>query len=1091
MYITKAFLLKNAIESYFYNRTYTERCNGLPTLDVTGAVTDKNLTITLNDENNSTQIITVPIPFIKNGLHFIEYNGILRAAGKYLILKENGAEQTLDFLELVHSMFCDENSAASKYFFKRGSFLSKLFYSYKNKNASIIIYNIQKTINDIVTRMPLHNTNMNTWAMNRRLMIVDKAFDALATPEEKLKYQVEKSKKYFSRGWTCMGLPDGVMADYNYILTESLRKTIPFGYYFHNPQRNLYQTLGMRGDEEPLIKNKSMVALSNVGVARTGWNLFTIFLDIPDTFQDQIMVDVSLINKGVTYEKRVQCFGTLNIKEGDSVDKGDILSINKEGEAQILRLNADKILVKSITEIDLNVGGIVEKAFNVILSYTRYIKEGTKITNLAANKGVVRIADLGYAIDPRTGAHRKIDVIVACKTAKQRKNHTQILEPLYNNITDEKGLVVDDFAKPSLEEVENLLEKKGFPKSGQWECHTYKGVFPAVAGVVFWGITMDVEDMVWDTGDTVVTNNRDLRVAGLKMSTIEFRALRTRFGKDNPIIDEVLSYAQGASDIKELMNVLHTRKNMPLPDKAVIPFHSVKALQQEKSIMVEREQIVGSVVDEFYMPGGFILGLPVAFQTILNKKGEIIYSGLPIAEGAVQGEERRYHTNKVYIPSSSLRRCWKHGCGRYGLSEIGNIVNALVIICQKHTASPEDTRVLNLLYNTINNYFDKIGGYLSTKRGNVSVYGMSVRYPYSVKGVAVLSNDLPRNVVEINKSMAKDLKVHEGDVVLVERFPCLGFLSFRPQKVTITNDPFCQYTIRVAGDSLGSLSLDFDGDNIYIAALHTKAAQELLQKEWTNPNKSCYDAIKEHNAKMGKPHFASLSLQDYCIKPFAPLDIDTHAEVISKATGVKSHTGPVVALAYNIMRIVENSDIKDNQKVNVAIEVFLDKVANSVFKQKHGVKSLHEIVTDAICTADVATLISEGFNKSTSLMMCDLIKKKALEVGVKDLVKFHATAKELGTTIINRIVKIQNKVYFASRSNLNSIDLIESLNAEAVDIPSKLFKRIMTMNTTKTQLDTDYDNKQLAQLNLQWTKQLYTDYANVIDTLFIKTERSN
>ena len=115
------------------------------------------------------------------------------------------------------------------------------------------------------------------------------------------------------------------------------------------------------------------------------------------------------------------------------------------------------------------------------------------------------------------------------------------------------------------------------------------------------------------------------------------------------------------------------------------------------------------------------------------------------------------------------------------------------------------------------------------------------------------------------------------------------------------------------------------------------------------------------------------------------------AEVVAKATGVKSHTGPVVALAYNIMRIMENSDIKENQKVNVAIEVFLDKVANSVFKQKHGVKSLHEVVTDAICTADVETLVAEGFNRSTSVMVCDLIIKKAKEVGIKDLVWFHST----------------------------------------------------------------------------------------------------
>ena len=53
-----------------------------------------------------------------------------------------------------------------------------------------------------------------------------------------------------------------------------------------------------------------------------------------------------------------------------------------------------------------------------------------------------------------------------------------------------------------------------------------------------------------------------------------------------------------------------------------------------------------------------------------------------------------------------------------------------------------------------------------------------------------------------------------------------------------------------------------------------------------------------------------------------------------KNVGVKAQTGPVVALTYNIMRIVENSDLATSKKMKVAVEMFLEKTAQSVFEQK-------------------------------------------------------------------------------------------------------------------------------------------------------------
>ncbi len=56
------------------------------------------------------------------------------------------------------------------------------------------------------------------------------------------------------------------------------------------------------------------------------------------------------------------------------------------------------------------------------------------------------------------------------------------------------------------------------------------------------------------------------------------------------------------------------------------------------------------------------------------------------------------------------------------------------------------------------------------------------------------------------------------------------------QKIKITDDPQCKYVIRVSKNSLGSLNLDFDGDNIFIAAFHSQAAKTAL-KNYKNTQK--------------------------------------------------------------------------------------------------------------------------------------------------------------------------------------------------------------------------------------------------------------
>ena len=1019
-------------------------------------ISDRTVWLSFSDHEANTQIISFPIPFVENGTILIDKGDTKRAMCPVYIKR---IERELDFLDVVDTIiFGDPTGMVPDHLLKGVDFVQQLTNAIQWGTLSITIRNLQRAINEVINKMPLHKTYMNSWAMNQRLMIVDFGFDSLGNPKEKHEYQIAKNNTYFTRGWTSIGLSDGCLANKNYILKEDIRKYTPFGIKYHNPQRNLYSTLGMEGEELPLVRSESMQRLIDQGISRTGWNLFTVFVDIPDVWEDQLMVDSSLLNKYVEHTKKYQVFGTVLVNPGDTIKKGDHLAVSPDEIPEIFKLTVDKAWVEEVKPIKVSVGGISTEAFNITVRYRRNFKDGVKITNLAANKGIMRVKDLGYAVDPRTGETRKIEVIVSCKAVEKRKNYTQILEALINNLYGEEPVVFKDDIEVTKERLEERLLAAGLPKEGTWACNTYAGNFEAVAGKVFWGVTKDVEDAIWEPGDTTKVNGRGLRDAGLKFSTVEFRALETRFGKNNAIVDEVMSYMQGADDIHEMLRVIKSKCSEMPAECETIHFSKIKPADTTTASIVPESCIIGSVLDETYYPNGFILELPVQYMTWVAE-GEEKYEGLPVeAEAGME----TYLTDKIYIPNSNLRKCWRHSTGKLGLSEFGGLVNNVLELSHRYSADKNNSTLRTLLYNAIFMYFLRTANTMGSKRGELAVHGMSVRYPYSAKAVASLSNNLPKNTVELHSSMAKQLEVNNGDVVLVERFPCLGFTCLRPQKVKITEDPMCKFTIRASGNSLGSAGLDFDGDVLYIASFHSEAAKATLRKEWTNPNQSCYSFIQELNQKMGAPHHKEMTLQSYEITPFEKLTCERHADIVDKLTGVKSNTGPVIALAYNIMRIIENSRVSENQKTNCAVEVFLDKVANSIFKQKHGVKALSDIVVDAICTGDVESLVAEGFARGTSQIICDLIKEKAAEIGVHDLVAHYKHAQETGSSnVINVIIRKQHKVYFASRASLQGVALLKHLEHPAVDVPSKILKWVTSAHPCKTELEKRKEGNEL------------------------------
>jgi hypothetical protein len=328
---------------------------------------------------------------------------------------------------------------------------------------------------------------------------------------------------------------------------------------------------------------------------------------------------------------------------------------------------------------------------------------------------------------------------------------------------------------------------------------------------------------------------------------------------------------------------------------------------------------------------------------------------------------------------------------------------------------------------------------------------MSIRYPHSSRATAALSDDLPENTVEIHRERANRLKVKSGDVVLAERFPCLGFMSIVPQYVKVTDDPQCKYVIRVSGNSLVCQNLDHDGDTEFIASFHTPQAIEALRNEMINPNPLCEAVTRRMNAKK-VPVWKEMTLNDFKLSRFPKPTNEEHAELVRKATGVKSHTGPVIALAYNLMRIVERNVPYSDVHQHVSLEVLLDFLGNTVFKQKHGIKSLQEEATDAICTGDVEEMVRLGFERQPSQLLCDLIRKEAASIKIRDIVQYHQKVKEKGwPKVINLIVRRKNKIYFATRAQLSPFNLLKHLEEKPVDLPSFMLDLMLKSDREKVQ----------------------------------------
>jgi hypothetical protein len=110
-------------------------------------------------------------------------------------------------------------------------------------------------------------------------------------------------------------------------------------------------------------------------------------------------------------------------------------------------------------------------------------------------------------------------------------------------------------------------------------------------------------------------------------------------------------------------------------------------------------------------------------------------------------------------------------------------------------------------------------------------------------------------------------------------------------------------------------------------------------------------------------------------------------------------------------------------------------------KVKENIGSLESLCKEAICCADLNLMLAMDFPEEASKKLCEIISLEASDIGIEDLRKHYLRClKEKKSNIINTIVRRKHKIYFASRSNLHPIRLLEHLRAAPNDICAYMFK---------------------------------------------------
>jgi hypothetical protein len=168
---------------------------------------NKTLILTLHTVDGDF-VITIPVVYKENNIEFVDMQGVIRPTHSYLIIKD-GIETKLSFEDFIFTVMFGkpEITGVMK---GRLSAIARVYRiaTGRDKNYTRYLVNtIQIFINKVINEtLPLHVTNMNSWAINNRIDILDEKFYEIQNPNKKLDYQVAKADRYFDKGWSAMGI---------------------------------------------------------------------------------------------------------------------------------------------------------------------------------------------------------------------------------------------------------------------------------------------------------------------------------------------------------------------------------------------------------------------------------------------------------------------------------------------------------------------------------------------------------------------------------------------------------------------------------------------------------------------------------------------------------------------------------------------------------------------------------------------------------------------------------------------------------------------------------------------------------------------
>ena len=139
----------------------------------------------------------------------------------------------------------------------------------------------------------------------------------------------------------------------------------------------------MKGDELPAIRTKSQHNLIKQGIARKGWNVPTLFIDVPMNFEDQILLDrQSWEPRKTTLKSVVTIYGDdCFVKPGANIHTGETVGLHMDGDEAVFKLEGSSHVVTEVTKKPFIMGDINKTIHTVTVETTRYFKEGFKVTN--------------------------------------------------------------------------------------------------------------------------------------------------------------------------------------------------------------------------------------------------------------------------------------------------------------------------------------------------------------------------------------------------------------------------------------------------------------------------------------------------------------------------------------------------------------------------------------------------------------------------------------------------------------------------------------------------------------------------------------